>query len=508
MPISNDKYIFISYSHKDSTIVVPLIEGLKNRGFNVWYDSGIEAGTEWPAYIEEMLLGCEAFVAFISENAGESFHCRSEITHAIKYNKKILVVYLEELKNSHGLGLLLTTLQSIYKKRFAEDEAFINELSAARILSDCKKESIAESTEVKSEALRIPVEQVAEEKPEIVTESEDKEKKVTVGIIEYSDESFYKGELIDGKPNGNGKYVSDEFTKVGFFVDGELNGKGKITFKSGILVEGDFVDGELHGNGKRVSGMFTDEGLFVKGKLNGKGKRSWGTGDIDEGDFVDGTLNGKGKKIHSYGDVEEGDFVNGRLHGKGKSTDRDGNIYEGDFADGKPDGRGKLTMIWGISVEGEFIGNELVASGIVKITFADSFVYQGAYINGIIRGTKNGTDFYMDTNCRIAIGKFLRGKLNGKGETFSTYMKTEGDFTDGFLNGKGKKLRADGSSEEGSFVRGELYKGMKIYSKSGRIYKGKWENGDLINGYICDKNGKKIKKVVDGEKKDIGPLGF
>lgn len=440
MSASNDKYIFISYSHKDSTIVVPLIEGLKNRGFNVWYDSGIEAGTEWPAYIEEMLLGCEAFIAFISENAGESFHCRSEITHAIKYNKKILVVYLEELKNSHGLGLLLTTLQSMYKERFAEDEAFINELSAARILSDCKKESIAESAEVKAEALRIPVEQVAEEKPEIVTESEDNEKKVTVGRIEYSGGSVYEGELIDGKPNGMGKYVCDLYTAEGFFVDG---------------------------------------------RLHGKGKKNWGTGDIDEGDFVDGTLNGKGKR-----------------------TDRDGNIYEGSFAEGELNGWGKLTMIWGISVEGEFVRYKLVDSGRVKITFADSFVYEGTYTDGKITGTKNGTEFYMDTNCQIAIGKFLRGKLNGKGEIFSTYMKTEGDFTDGFLNGKGKKTRADGFYEEGGFADNLLHgMGMKFSPTIG-IFKGKWEKGFLINGYICDKNGKKIKKVVNGKKKKLGPLGF
>ena len=50
-----EKYIFISYAHKDSAIVVPLIENMKKAGFHVWYDDGIEVGAEWPAYIQSSL---------------------------------------------------------------------------------------------------------------------------------------------------------------------------------------------------------------------------------------------------------------------------------------------------------------------------------------------------------------------------------------------------------------------------------------------------------------------
>lgn len=51
-----EPYIFISYAHKDEKWVLPLIDGLRQRGFRVWYDIGIEAGTEWPAIIESHLL--------------------------------------------------------------------------------------------------------------------------------------------------------------------------------------------------------------------------------------------------------------------------------------------------------------------------------------------------------------------------------------------------------------------------------------------------------------------
>ena len=50
-----EPYIFISYAHKDMAKVLPIIEGLAEKGFRIWYDAGIEAGTEWPEYIAEHL---------------------------------------------------------------------------------------------------------------------------------------------------------------------------------------------------------------------------------------------------------------------------------------------------------------------------------------------------------------------------------------------------------------------------------------------------------------------
>ena len=43
----HEPYIFVSYPHKDSDRIRPLIQGLQERGFRVWYDSGIEVGSEF-----------------------------------------------------------------------------------------------------------------------------------------------------------------------------------------------------------------------------------------------------------------------------------------------------------------------------------------------------------------------------------------------------------------------------------------------------------------------------
>ena len=61
-----EPYIFISYAHKDSNTVLPIIQGLQERGFRVWYDAGIEIGTEWPQYIATHLKHCHSCLAFVS----------------------------------------------------------------------------------------------------------------------------------------------------------------------------------------------------------------------------------------------------------------------------------------------------------------------------------------------------------------------------------------------------------------------------------------------------------
>lgn len=40
-------YIFVSYAHDDAALVYPEMVRLKNQGFHVWYDEGINPGSSW-----------------------------------------------------------------------------------------------------------------------------------------------------------------------------------------------------------------------------------------------------------------------------------------------------------------------------------------------------------------------------------------------------------------------------------------------------------------------------
>ena len=93
----NDKYIFVSYAHKDSQKVVPIVETLSSNGFRVWYDSGIEAGTEWPEYIEDHLIKSEVVVVFMTPNTIESRNCRNEINFALELKKPLCTLRCTEV---------------------------------------------------------------------------------------------------------------------------------------------------------------------------------------------------------------------------------------------------------------------------------------------------------------------------------------------------------------------------------------------------------------------------
>ena len=134
----NKPYIFISYAHKDTETVLPILEALCERGFRIWYDAGIEAGTEWPEYIAQRLQDCTAFLAFISDWSVNSKNCRREINFGIELDKEPLAVYLEDVTLSVGMRMQLGTVQAMFYHRHESFSSFIEALSKAPTLQDCR----------------------------------------------------------------------------------------------------------------------------------------------------------------------------------------------------------------------------------------------------------------------------------------------------------------------------------------------------------------------------------
>lgn len=133
------KYIFISYAHKDSDAVYPILAAMQNEGFRVWYDLGIEIGAEWPEYIAEHLINAHTVIAFMSENAAASRNCRNEINEALNQDKDVLVVYLKETELTPGMRLQLNSMQSIFYYKHASHDSFLGELFDAKALQPCRK---------------------------------------------------------------------------------------------------------------------------------------------------------------------------------------------------------------------------------------------------------------------------------------------------------------------------------------------------------------------------------
>ena len=86
--VGDKPYIFISYAHKDKKEVLRYIDALEKHGFLVWFDRGVEAGSEWPEYIAQRLAGSMCVLSFISENFVDSTNCKQELTLAQELKKQ------------------------------------------------------------------------------------------------------------------------------------------------------------------------------------------------------------------------------------------------------------------------------------------------------------------------------------------------------------------------------------------------------------------------------------
>jgi len=115
-------YVFVSYAHKDSAVAYPDITALHEQGYRVWYDEGIEPGSEWPEDVAKALDGCSLFLLFISPNAVASHNVWNETHFAISRKKPIVAVHIQETEMPRGLELQLGSIQAILRFRETEEQ--------------------------------------------------------------------------------------------------------------------------------------------------------------------------------------------------------------------------------------------------------------------------------------------------------------------------------------------------------------------------------------------------
>lgn len=81
--------IFVSYSHKDSSVVLACKKAYEALGFNVLIDiDTLRAGQIWNEELIKMIERANIFQLFWSQNSGESECCRKEWQHALKCGRQ------------------------------------------------------------------------------------------------------------------------------------------------------------------------------------------------------------------------------------------------------------------------------------------------------------------------------------------------------------------------------------------------------------------------------------
>ena len=131
-------YVFVIYSHQDSKEVHEIIKELYSAGYNVWFDEGIDPGTEWDEFIASSVKESSFFIAFLSKNYLESSNCKDELNFARDCDIERLLVYLEDIELPAGMQMRLGRLQAIYKNKYKQQSEFFDKLFSTSGLETTK----------------------------------------------------------------------------------------------------------------------------------------------------------------------------------------------------------------------------------------------------------------------------------------------------------------------------------------------------------------------------------
>ena len=142
-------YIFISYSHKNIAYAIQIISHLQNEGYRVWYDEGIDPGTEWDENIATHIEKCYVFIALFSNDYINFSNCKDELSYAGDLGKKRLLIYLHDSVNMPaGMSMKTNRLQNIHKYRYPDDKSFYEKLKETDGLNKCLEKAPVKVNEI------------------------------------------------------------------------------------------------------------------------------------------------------------------------------------------------------------------------------------------------------------------------------------------------------------------------------------------------------------------------
>ena len=103
-----EPYLFVSYSHRDTAKVLPILDALYDRKYRLWYDESCETGNDFRDELRHRIENCEAVLLFVSEASMASPFCGMEIIVARENNKRLFPIYLDDVTVPPAFRILLS----------------------------------------------------------------------------------------------------------------------------------------------------------------------------------------------------------------------------------------------------------------------------------------------------------------------------------------------------------------------------------------------------------------
>ncbi len=132
----SDPYIFISYSHKDSDVIYPILSKLQLKRCRIWFDAGINGGQNWRKMIASKIesVDCKNFIIFVSKNSISSFDVIAEINAALDLRKEIIPIYLDDSRFPTDISMYLFEVHRLqYDDKLIDN--ILNSLNKNTIIS-------------------------------------------------------------------------------------------------------------------------------------------------------------------------------------------------------------------------------------------------------------------------------------------------------------------------------------------------------------------------------------
>lgn len=131
-------YVFLSYSHKNMDNAMGIVHHMQSDGFRIWYDEGIDPGSEWDENIASHVEQCGYFIALLSHEYLSSSNCKDELNYARDLDKPRLLIYLDNIQLPGGMRMRLSRLQAIHRYKYSDPDQFYKKLYESQGIDNCR----------------------------------------------------------------------------------------------------------------------------------------------------------------------------------------------------------------------------------------------------------------------------------------------------------------------------------------------------------------------------------